>query len=90
VETGLASVTIQPGFLTRREFADLYAAKSGRDLSTIHYHLTFAFYKIAVVLQQLYYRWKKGEANDDRFARLDIGIYNLMLQAHRAKNRELL
>jgi aminoglycoside phosphotransferase (APT) family kinase protein len=89
-ETGLTSVTIHPGFLTRREFANLYAAKSGRDLSTIDYHLTFAFYKIAVVLQQLYYRWKKGETNDDRFASLDIGIYNLMHQAQRAKNKELL
>ncbi|WP_047153897.1 phosphotransferase family protein [Aneurinibacillus tyrosinisolvens] len=89
-ETGLTSVTIQPGFLTRREFADMYAAKSGRDLSVIDYHLTFAFYKIAVVLQQLYYRWKKGETADDRFASLDVGIYNLMRQAGRAKNRELL
>ncbi|WCK55703.1 phosphotransferase family protein [Aneurinibacillus sp. Ricciae_BoGa-3] len=89
-ETGLVSVTIQHGFLNRREFAHLYAAKSGRDLSNIDYHLTFAFYKIAVVLQQLHYRWKKGETSDDRFSTLNIGVYNLMCQAHRARNKELL
>ncbi|MBN6186134.1 phosphotransferase family protein [Aneurinibacillus sp. BA2021] len=89
-ETGLTSVTTQPGFINRREFAERYAVHSGRDLSDISYHLTFAFYKIAVVLQQLYFRWKQGEAPDERFANLDIGIRNLMQQAHRARNGEML
>ncbi|MFT9849286.1 phosphotransferase family protein [Aneurinibacillus sp. REN35] len=89
-ETGLTSVTIYPGFMTRREFVEQYAAKSGRDVSDIAYHLTFAFYKIAVVLQQLYFRWKRGEAQDERFANLDIGIRNLMQQAHLAKSGEML
>ncbi|MFE4349920.1 phosphotransferase family protein [Peribacillus butanolivorans] len=89
-ETGLTSVTSKPGFLTRREFANLYALKSGNSLSDIDYYLTFAFYKIAVVLQQLYYRWKNGDSQDSRFEHLHIGIKNLMHQANRAKNRELL
>ncbi|WP_286884236.1 phosphotransferase family protein [Aneurinibacillus sp. UBA3580] len=89
-ETGLTSVTVNPGFIKRREFVQLYAEKSGRDLSNIDYYLTFAFYKIGVVLQQIYYRWKKGEAKDDRFAKLGEGIHNLMHQALRAKNKELL
>jgi aminoglycoside phosphotransferase (APT) family kinase protein len=89
-ETGLTSVTVNPRFLKRREFAQLYAEKSGRDLSNIDYYLTFAFYKIGVILQQIYYRWQKGEAKDDRFAKLGEGVYNLMYQAYRAKNKELL
>jgi aminoglycoside phosphotransferase (APT) family kinase protein len=89
-ETGLTSVTSKQGFLSRREFADQYAFKSGHDLANMNYYLTFAFYKIAVVLQQLYYRWKNGISNDTRFQKLNIGIKNLMHQAHRAKNNELL
>ncbi|MFC4767836.1 phosphotransferase family protein [Effusibacillus consociatus] len=89
-ETGLTSITVNPGFITRREFAHLYAEKSGLDLSNIDYYLTFAFYKIGVILQQIYYRWKKGEAKDDRFSKLAEGVNNLMHQALRAQNKELL
>ncbi|MFJ7308907.1 phosphotransferase family protein [Peribacillus frigoritolerans] len=89
-KTGLTSITRTPGFIKRREFIDLYAHKSERDLSHIHYYVTFAFYKIAAVLQQIYYRWKKGQSQDERFANLDEGIYNLMHQSYRALKKELL
>jgi aminoglycoside phosphotransferase (APT) family kinase protein len=89
-ETGLTSVTTKPGFATRREMLEMYAKKSGRDVSQIDYYLTFAFYKIAVVLQQIYYRWKIGEAKDERFGKLIIGIENLMEMAKRAQRKEIL
>ncbi|WCK56283.1 phosphotransferase family protein [Aneurinibacillus sp. Ricciae_BoGa-3] len=88
-ETGLTSVTANPGFIKRREFIELYAQKTGRDLSQIDYYLTFAFYKIAAVLQQIYYRWKKGDTQDPRFSLLDVGIRNLLDQAYRAQKKEL-
>jgi aminoglycoside phosphotransferase (APT) family kinase protein len=56
-----------PGSPTRRELADYYAELTGRDLSNIHYHLCFATYKLAVVLQQIYYRFAKGHTSDERF-----------------------
>ncbi|WP_174733067.1 phosphotransferase family protein [Mesobacillus harenae] len=89
-DTGLTSVTTAPGFLTRREMLELYANKSGRDISQIDYYLTFAFYKIAVILQQIYYRWKIGEAKDERFGKLNAGIINLLEQAARAQQKEIL
>ncbi|WP_077213429.1 phosphotransferase family protein [Bacillus dakarensis] len=88
--TGLTSVTAKPGFASRREMLELYAKKSGRDVSNIDYYLTFAFYKVAVVLQQLYYRWKIGEAKDVRFQSLIIGIENLLKMAAKAQRKELL
>jgi aminoglycoside phosphotransferase (APT) family kinase protein len=90
IDTGLTSVTTKPGFLTRKEMLELYAKKSGRDVSQIDYYLTFAFYKIAVILQQIYYRWKIGEASDERFGKLNIGIQNLLAQAERARKKEIL
>ncbi|MGH2482333.1 MAG: phosphotransferase family protein, partial [Ktedonobacteraceae bacterium] len=64
----LPTVTHQPGFLSRGEFMERYAAKSGRDLSTLHFYLTFAYFKLAVILAQIYVRWKRGQTQDPRFA----------------------
>ncbi len=64
----LPTVTYQPGFLSRAEFMERYAAKSGRDLSTLHFYMTFAYFKLAVILAQIYVRWKRGQTQDPRFA----------------------
>ncbi len=89
-DTGIKSISTGPGFFSRREMLELYASKSGRDVSHIDYYLTFAFYKIAVILQQIYYRWKIGEAKDERFGKLNVGIKNLLDQAARAQRKEIL
>lgn len=57
-----------PEFLTRRDFMDLYAEKSGRDLSDMHFYLTFGYFRLAVIVQQIYARWHKGQTKDERFA----------------------
>jgi aminoglycoside phosphotransferase (APT) family kinase protein len=88
--TGLTSITSNPGFITRREFIEQYALQSGRDVTAINYYLTYAFYKISAILQQLYHRWVSGDVNDNRFSKLDVGIKNLIEMAHRAKNNQLL
>ena len=89
-ETGLATITTAPGFIRRREFLEQYALKTKRDVSQIDYYLTFAFYKLAAILQQINYRWKQGEVKDGRFSSLNIGIHNLLQMSMRAKNRNLL
>ena len=54
---GEPPVTVLPGFYTRQQFIDRYAEKSGRDVSAIHYYCTFAYFKLAVICQQIYYRY---------------------------------
>ncbi|WP_078428394.1 phosphotransferase family protein [Alkalihalobacterium alkalinitrilicum] len=88
--SGLPSVTGQPGFYSRKELLEEYAQKSGRDISNFDYYLTFAFYKIAVILQQIYYRWKIGKADDERFESLIIGVRNLFANASLAQKKEFL
>ncbi|MFY4774521.1 phosphotransferase family protein [Metabacillus sp. RGM 3146] len=66
---GKPTVTIRPEFYTRVQFIDRYAKKSGRDTSNIHYYLTFAYFKLAVICQQIYYRYKMGQTKDARFAK---------------------
>lgn len=78
---GNRSVTIMDGFFTREQFMEEYARKSGRDLTNIHYYLTFAYFKLAVICQQIYYRFKKGQTNDQRFAQMNVYIESLILYA---------
>lgn len=78
---GGRSLTSQPGFYTRKEFVEKYAEKSGRDLSSIHYYITFAYFKLAVICQQIYYRYAKGQTNDVRFKHMDEFARHLVRHA---------
>ena len=64
----LTSVTSRPGWFTRDELIARYQSRSGRDLSTLRYFEVFALFKIAVVIQQIYYRFVVGQTDDARFA----------------------
>ena len=64
----LTTVTHRPGYLTRSEIIERYAQRSGRDVGAIGFYETFALFKIAVVIQQIFYRYKRGQTQDARFA----------------------
>jgi aminoglycoside phosphotransferase (APT) family kinase protein len=53
---------------TRREIAETYAERTGADLSNIAFYYIFGTVKIAVIAQQIYFRFKKGYTADERFA----------------------
>jgi aminoglycoside phosphotransferase (APT) family kinase protein len=67
----LTSVTRRPGWFTRAEMLDHYAALTGNDLTRIEFYEVFAVFKLAVVLQQIFYRYHRGQTDDARFAGLD-------------------
>ena len=79
----LTSVTDRPGYFTRQEILDRYAARSGRDLAGIRYYEIFAVFKIAVVIQQIYYRYAHGQTTDRRFATFDARVAYLARHAAR-------
>jgi aminoglycoside phosphotransferase (APT) family kinase protein len=64
----LTTVTSRPGYFSREQIVERYAAGSDRDLSTLRYFEVFALFKIAVVIQQIYYRFVVGQTDDQRFA----------------------
>ncbi|MDN3018678.1 phosphotransferase family protein [Paenibacillus sp. BSR1-1] len=80
---------VHDGFFTRKEFIELYARKSGRDVSNLHFYLTFAYFKLAVICQQIYFRYKKGQTSDSRFANLDNYVKGLIQHATMVANEEL-
>jgi len=73
--------TAHAGFLTRREASLRYAGRTGRDVTNIAYYYVFGLFKVAVILQQIYYRWVKGLTRDDRFAAFDAMVRALAAQA---------
>ena len=56
---------------TREQMLECYAARTGNDLTKIEFYEVFAVFKLAVVLQQIFYRYHRGQTDDARFARLD-------------------
>jgi aminoglycoside phosphotransferase (APT) family kinase protein len=81
------NLTWLPGNLTRQQVAERYANKSGRDLSNILFYYIFGLYKNAVIVQQIYARWKQGHTKDPRFGTLLPVIRQLGTQAVNALNK---
>ena len=70
-QDALTSITRRAGWFTRAEMLERYAARTGNDLTKIEFYEVFAVFKLAVVLQQIFYRYHRGQTDDARFARLD-------------------
>lgn len=80
-QDALTSVTDRPGWFTREEVIERYALRSGRDVSALRFYEAFAFFKVAVVIQQIYARYVRGQTDDPRFARFDARVAFLARQA---------
>jgi aminoglycoside phosphotransferase (APT) family kinase protein len=83
----LYSPTSQPGNLSRKELAARYAERTGHDVSNILFYYCYALFKTAVVIQQIYYRYKQGLTKDERFATIVEGVRILARQAITAAER---
>ena len=58
----------------RPEVAERYAAVSGRQLGELVFYYAYGLFKIAVIVQQIYYRFERGHTSDPRFANLHHGV----------------
>jgi len=79
-----------PGSLTRRRLVERYGERTGRELANVAFHYVFGLFKIAVIAQQIYYRWKKGLTRDERFGALIHAIRTLGRVAAQAAQAERL
>lgn len=65
--SGVPGITSQPGWFSRAQFLETYEEFSGRRLEHVRFHELLAVFKLAVILQQIYYRFAKGQTKDERF-----------------------
>lgn len=63
-------VTTLPGNLNREQLVERYAARSGRNVLDSVFYYAYGLFKIAVIVQQIYARYRQGLTKDERFARL--------------------
>jgi aminoglycoside phosphotransferase (APT) family kinase protein len=66
------AATMAPGFCTRAELTERYAAASGRDLSDIAFYTAFGYWKLACILEGVYTRYRGGSGGGDQS---DISAY---------------
>jgi aminoglycoside phosphotransferase (APT) family kinase protein len=71
---GFAGITTRPGSLRRSEVLERYARATGRDVSGIAFYYAFGLFKVAVIAQQIYARYRQGHTTDPRFAHLDAAV----------------
>ncbi len=81
--TGHEAITAGAGWYRHHEFVAHYAEKTGRDLSALRWHEVLGFFKLAVILQQIYFRFKRGQTSDDRFRNFDLRVKALTKLAAR-------
>jgi aminoglycoside phosphotransferase (APT) family kinase protein len=74
-------ITTAAGWYTRDEFLHRYATRTGRDVTHIGYHEVLGVFKLAVILQQIYYRWRCGQTQDERFRHFDVRVRGLVKMA---------
>jgi aminoglycoside phosphotransferase (APT) family kinase protein len=63
-------VTALAGNLSREQLVERYAARSGRAVPGPVFYYAYGLFKIAVIVQQIYARYRHGLTKDERFARL--------------------
>jgi aminoglycoside phosphotransferase (APT) family kinase protein len=67
----LKALQMQPstakGMMTRSEIIALYGECTGRDTSGFLFYLIYGYFRNAVILQQIYYRFYHGQTQDERF-----------------------
>jgi aminoglycoside phosphotransferase (APT) family kinase protein len=63
-------VTTLPGNLNREQLVERYAVLSGRAVANPVLYYAYGLFKIAVIVQQIYARYRQGLTKDERFARL--------------------
>lgn len=71
MKQGLQSPTVMEGNPSRTEIVQQYAIKSGRNIDNLVFYYAYGLFKIAVIAQQIYYRYKNGHTNDPKFAHLN-------------------
>lgn len=73
--------THRPGSLTRGEAVELYGRLTGRVMDRLDFYYAFGLFRLAVIAQQIYYRFYNGQTKDQRFAGLGMGVKALLAKA---------
>lgn len=85
----IPSPTMMEGNPSREELLNKYANQSNRNVDNFIFYYVYGLFKIAVIVQQIFYRYKLGLTKDEKFAQLDKVCVTFCKMAKQAilKNR---
>lgn len=84
----VSDVSLAPGFLSPAELLTRYAESSGRDVSHIGFHLGLAYFKLAVILEGIHYRFSHGQTVGDGFSSVGDAVVPLIDAGREALGKE--
>ncbi len=84
ITQGWPSPTTMLGNPSRTELVEMYAQKSGQPINHLVFYYAYGLFKVAVIVQQIYYRYSKGLTTDPRFANLNQATCLFMMMAWQA------
>ena len=71
LKKGLASPTMLKGNPKRLDIVEMYSEKSGKTINNLVFYYVYGLFKLAVIVQQIFYRYHQGHTTDKRFANLN-------------------
>ena len=71
LKKGLSSPTMLKGNPNRLDIVEMYSKKSGNPINNLVFYYVYGLFKLAVIVQQIYFRYDKGYTTDKRFANLN-------------------
>jgi aminoglycoside phosphotransferase (APT) family kinase protein len=83
----LEPATVAPGFPSRDEVRGMYAERSGRDLSEIDFYVALALWKLAIILEGVFARFRAGQYGDAEETREGDIVEQLAVAASEAEQR---
>ena len=69
--------TDSEGALTRDELVRYYSELSGKSIVNYDFYYCFGLFRLAVIAQQIYYRYYHGQTKDKRFEAMILGVHAL-------------
>src|SRR5699024_4150945 len=83
--SGLVSdAPLAPGYLSGDQTLQRYAERSGRDLSVMNFHLALAYFKLAVILEGIHFRYTQGQTVGEGFEAIGSMVEPLVAAGLRA------
>jgi aminoglycoside phosphotransferase (APT) family kinase protein len=83
----LEPATMLPGFPSRAEVRELYADRSGRDLSEIEFYVALGLWKLAIVLEGVFARYAAGQYGTPERTKEGDVVEQLVKAADEAERR---
>ncbi len=69
-----------PGMLTRAEVKSFYADRTGFDLSAMQFYEVFGQFRLAAIVQQIYFRYHHRQTHNPRFKNFWLLVHYLLRQ----------